>query len=244
MVGKKAIAIAQRELGSYFTTWLGYLVAAAALVTSGVLFNAFALGGHPKLSVEVLRDYFYYASGISMVAGLFIAMRLIAEERQTQTLPLLLSSPVTEREIVYGKFLSAVAFLACILAVSLYMPALIFVHGKVSLGHIAAGYTCLFLIGAAAIAITLFASALAPNQLLSGVLGTVFLVIMLVLWMLVDVTSSPFREVFGYMALHNKHFTPFARGVIHSQDVVYYLSVCFFFLECSVRTLEARRWRN
>jgi ABC-2 type transport system permease protein len=100
------------------------------------------------------------------------------------------------------------------------------------------------LIGGASIAITLFASTVSPNQLIAGVTGTLFTVTLLVLWMVADIVEPPFKELFGYLAIHNRHFTPFSKGIFHTRDLIYYLSVMFFFLECSVRALEARRWRG
>lgn len=240
----KTLLIAARDLQSYFNTLTGYIVAAACLFMTGVLFNAYAIGSEPKLSESVLSDYFYFSSGIAMVAAVCLAMRLIAEERQSGTLLLYFTSPVSERQIIYGKFLSALGFFLFLQMLSLYMPALIFVKGKISLGHLAAGYLGISLLGAATIAITLFASVLAPNQLLAAVLGAVFTVTLLVLWLLSSVVEPPFKDLFEYMALHNNHFQPFRRGLFQTQHVIYYLSITAFALECSVRALEARRWRG
>ena len=240
----KVLLVARRELRAFFSTWMGYIIAAAALFIEGLLFNAYAVGSSPKLSAEVLSDYFYFASGIAMVAGIFLAMRLIAEEKQNGTLVLFYTSPISERQLIYGKFLSVFAFLLVIQAMSLYLPALIFINGKISFGHLASGYLALILIGAAAAAISLFASAISPNQLVAGVTGTLFLVTFLVLWMVADIVEAPFKEIFGYLAIHNRHFPPFSQGIVHTRDLVYYGSVIVFFLECSVRVLEARRWRG
>jgi ABC-2 type transport system permease protein len=240
----KAMLIARRELGAFFTTWMGFVIAAAALLIDGLLFNAFAVGKSPRFSADVLSDFFYFASGISMVAGVFLAMRLLAEEKQSGTIVLFYTSPVSERQLIYGKFLSALIFSLFLHALSLYLPALIFLHGKVSLGHVGAGYLCLVLLGAAAISISLFASTVSPNQLVAAVLGAFVTVTLLVLWMVADIAEPPFKELLSYISIHNKHFTPFSKGIVHIQDVVYYLSVTVFFLECSVRALEARRWRG
>jgi ABC-2 type transport system permease protein len=223
---------------------MGYVICAAALFIDGLLFNAYAVSNNPKFSAGVLSDFFYFASGITVVAGLFLAMRLIAEEKQSGTIVLFYTSPISERQLVYGKFLSALAFSFVILLLSLYLPALIFINGKVSLGHLASGYLVLGLIGAAAIAISLFASTIAPNQLIAGVTGALFLVTFLVLWMVADIVEPPFKDIFSYLAIHNKHFTPFSQGIVHTRDIIYYVSVVVFFLECSVRALEARRWRG
>src|SRR5690606_23731052 len=161
----------------------------------GLLFNAFAISSNPKYSADVLFDYFYVTSGIVMVVGLFLAMRLMAEEKQSGTIVLYFTSPLSERQIIYGKFLSVLALICIILFVTLYMPALIMMNGKISFGHLASGYLCLLLIGATAIAITLFASTLAPNQLLAAIMGAFFLVVLLVIWLVSNIVNPPFKEI-------------------------------------------------
>ncbi len=240
----KSWLVARRELGSFFNTWMGWIIVASALFIDGLLFNAFAMGQQAKLSAEVLGDFFYFASGITIVAGILLAMRLIAEEKQNGTITLLYTSPITERQMIYGKFISAMAFVMILHAVSLYLPALIMMKGKISAGHLAAGYLNLILIGGATISITLFASAMAPNQLTAAVVGTMITVTLLVMWIVADISSPPFKEILSHLALHNRHFTSFAKGVVKLSDVVYYLSVMAFFLECSVRTIESRRWQG
>ena len=240
----KALLVAGRELQSFFSTWMGYVICAAALFINGLLFKAFAVGSQPKFSAQVLEDFFYSASGLSVIAGIFLAMRLVAEEKQNGTIVLFFTSPISERQLIYGKFLSAIAFSLIFHLLSLYMPALIFINGKVSLGHLASGYLMLALIGGASIAITLFASVVSPNQLVALVVGALMVLTLFVLWMVSDIVGPPFKELFSYLALHNKHYAPFSQGIVHTRDIIYYVSVIVFFLECSVRALEARRWRG
>jgi ABC-2 type transport system permease protein len=240
----KVWLVCRRELGSFFSTWTGYVIVTAALIIEGLLFNAFALTAEPRFSEEVLYDFFYFGSGVAIIASIFLSLRLFAEERQSGTLVLFFTSPISERQMVYGKFLSVFFFLLMMHVVSLYMPALIFVHGKVSVGHMAAGYLCLILIGAATSAISLFASSIAPNQLVAGVLGACITVFLLILWIVANVVEPPLKDIFSNLALHNVHFSSFAKGIVHTRDIVYYASVAFFFLECSVRVLETRRWRG
>jgi len=240
----KVLLIARRELAAFFNTWMGYIIFAAALFINGLLFNAFAIGSTPKYSAKVLEDFFYFGSGIAMVAGVFLAMRLLAEEKQSGTITLLYTSPLTARQLIYGKFLSAVVFSLILHVLTLYLPALIMMNGKISMGHLASGYLVLVLIGSSAIAISLFASAISSNQLIAGVTGSAFTVFFLVLWMVADKVAAPFNELFTYLSIHHRHFTPFSQGLVHSADIIYYLSVIVFFLECSVRAIEARRWRG
>ena len=240
-MNSKMWLIARRELAAFFNTWMGYIIVAAALIIDGILFNSFALGSDPKFSADVLSDFFYFASGMSMIAGIFLAMRLLAEEKQNGTIVLFYTSPVSERQLIYGKFLSALLFSLILHAASLYMPALIMVHGKISMGHIASGYLCLTLLGASTIAITLFASTIAPNQLVAAVIGAFITVIFITLWMLSGVVDAPFKDLFSWMSIHNNHFTAFAGGIVHLKDIVYYVGLVVLFLECSVRALEGRR---
>ena len=238
------VLIARRELAGYFSSHAGYMILAGHLLVSGLLFNAFAVGQRTKLSQEVLESYFYYSRGMALVTGILLGMRRVAEARQIHTLVLLRTAPVTEREIVWGKFFSALAFLGLTLLLSLYMPALIFVNGKVSLLQIATGYLGLALLGAACIAVTLLASVWSSTQLIAGVLGGMMVTLLVVVWMLARVTEEPLKELFAYLALHNRHFRPFSIGTLHLRDMVYYLGLTLFFLEAAARSLESWRWRE
>ncbi len=237
------LLIARRELNSYFSTLTGYVVAAVMLAISGLLFNTVALGGQEKLSEEVLRMFFYFMSGTVMVGSVFLSMRLLAEERQMGTMVVLYTSPVAEWQIVVGKFLSAVAFLGLIVGLSLYMPALIFINGKVSVAHICAGTLGLMLLGSASVAIGAFGSSLTRSQVVAAAVSGAILVAMLLMWKLAKVTDPPLNDIFGAMSLFDKHFQPLMKGVLNLQDVVFYLSVTFFFLLATTKVLAARRWR-
>ncbi len=83
---KKIGLIIKRELQSFFSTWMGYIILAAVLLIDGLLFNSFAVGSTPKFSADVLADFFYFSSGMSMVAGVFLAMKLFAEDKQNGTM--------------------------------------------------------------------------------------------------------------------------------------------------------------
>ncbi len=237
------LLIARRELTSYLRTPSGWIIAAAVLLIDGLLFNAFALGTQPKPSTQVLQDFFYFAAGTTMIAAILLSMRLLAEERQAGTLSLLLTSPIREYQIVAGKFLSAFAFLLLLIGLTAYMPALIFVHGKVSLGHIAGGYLGLALLGGSALAIGVLGSSLGRNQLVAGVLSALFLVSLLLCWMVARVADPPLREVLRYLAPFDQHFLPFQRGMLRLSDVVFFVSVSWFALLAATRVLHSQRWR-
>lgn len=240
---KNIALIVRRELAAYLKSPMGYIIVAAVLCIDGLLFNVYALGGTPKLSSEVLELFFYFSSGTTMIASVFLSMRLIAEERQTGTLTLLFTSPIKDHEIVLGKFFSALLFFCLLTLLTLYMPFLIFVNGKVSLGHIFGGYLGLILLGSAAIAIGLFGSALGKSQIIAAVTSGGLVVALLLFWLLGQVTEPPIRDVASFMALHGKHFQPFQQGVLNSRDVFYYLSITYVFLLLTTHVLQARRWR-
>jgi len=240
---KTVALLVRRELGAYFNTSWGWVILAFVLLIDGLLFNGFALGGKERYSADVLQDFFYFSSGTTMIAGILLTMRLIAEERQTGTIILLETAPVREAEVVLGKFLGALAFLAIVTALTGYMPALIFVNGKVSIAQILTGYLGLFSLGAATVAIGTFGSSLARNQLLAAVLGAVMLVVMLLGWLIGQISEPPLSEIFSYSALFDRHFQPFMEGRINTEGLVFYASLCFAFLLLATRTLQLRRWR-
>jgi ABC-2 type transport system permease protein len=236
------LLIARRELYAYLRSPLGAAIIAAALVVDGLLFHLRALS-KPMLSAEVLTEFFYSTSAATMVAGIVLSMRLLAEERQTGTFTLLSTSPVRDAEIVAGKFLSAFGMLALLTLLTLYMPLWVLVNGKVSWGQLFVGYLGLLLLGAACISIGLFASALARSQVVAAILGAGILAVFLLLWMVANVVEAPLNGVLSRLALHHENYRPFMQGILDLRGVVYYLVFSFFFLLAATKTLEARRWR-
>jgi ABC-2 type transport system permease protein len=239
----KALLIARRELAGYLRSLSGYIIIAAILALHGLVFNAFVLGTLAEKSATVLSNFFRVSSFFTGTASVFISMRLLAEERQAGTLPLLYSSPLRDRDIVLGKYLAGLTFLALYLACTLYMPLLIVVHGKVSAGHVFAGYLGLLLFGSATLAVGTFGSALARNQVMAAILSAVMLVALLVCWYLARITEQPLASVFSALALWNQHFPSFQGGLVHLRDVAYYLLITYVALFGATRVLEARRWR-
>ena len=233
----------RRDLGSYFRSPLGYIIIAAALALDGLLFNAYAVGSGSAKSEDVLTAFFFLASGVNAAASIFIAMRLIAEERQLGTLTLITTSPVRDWQLVLGKFLSAVTVVSVLTLLTAYMPLLVLINGKVSLSHILAGYLGLLLISSAVVALGLFASALAPNQLIALVLGALLVGVFWLFWLVSKIASPPIEDLVAYLSLHDKHFRPFMRGLVSTQDIIFYISLVYVSLVATTRVMEARRWR-
>jgi ABC-2 type transport system permease protein len=235
--------IYRRELGAYVRAPVSWVIVFLALLAIGVLFQALALSAE-SLSAIVLERYFWSTSGAVMFVAVLLSIRLIAEERQNHSIVLLNTSPVRDVEVVLGKFLAALTFLGVILALSIYIPLLIKVNGKVTGAQILVGYVGLFLLGGAVLAIGLFASSLARQQLVAGFVATAITVVLLLLFPLAKRLDAPVRDVLEQLDLWWIHFqNGFMRGVLNLKDVVYYLAVIYFFLLLTVKTLEAKRWQ-
>ncbi len=235
--------IARRELAAYLNSYWGYAIVAAMLVLDGLFFNAFAVTDKAKYSADVMHDFFYFSFGVTATASVFLTMRLVAEERQTGTIALLDSSPLAPWQVVGGKYASAMVLMCALIVATLYMPALVFINGKVSTAQIFAGYCGLFLVGAATTAVGTFASTISRNQLVSGLVGAIFVVFFVMAWLIARVVDAPLRDVVSYLSFYNRHFQHFARGQISSESVVFFLSIAFLFLMLSTRFLAARRWK-
>ena len=221
--------IVRRELGQYASTWSGYVITAGMLVVLGLAYNVWAIGARPKYSTDVLNDFFYLASGITLVGGTLLSMRLIAEERSQGTYPLLATSSLTEGQIVLAKYAAAMVPITIFLAFSLYMPGLIYLNGKVSAGHIFAGYVGLILIGSAGVAIGLFGSSVMKSQLVAVVVSLIICGVGVLLWLTAKIVEGPLGEIIAQMTLHGRHFFLFQDGVISVANVAYYVSVTAFF---------------
>ena len=235
--------ILRRELIHYLRSPIGYVIVTAALAIDGLWFNAVAVGNQARLSAQVLAEFFNGASGLTLLASLFIAMRLIAEERQTGTLLLLTTSPIRDWQIILGKFLGALTLIIVMNALTVYMPLLIMLNGKVSFGHMVAGYLGLTLLGGLALAVGMLCSALAPNQLIAVIVNAAILAVLVLLWLLSRIASPPIQDLLVYMSIHDKHFQPFMRGLVSIADVIFYVTATYVALLAAIRVLEARRWR-
>lgn len=237
--------IFRRELGAYFKSPFSWVLAALMLFLAGLLFQAFSLGYDKNpLPSFVLERYFYTAFGVAVGGGVLLSFRLISEERQTHSFVLLTTSPVRDSEIVIGKFLAALTFLAFLLGLSLYIPLLLKVGNKITFAQIFVGYVGLLLAGSVALAIGLFASSLTKYQLVSAVIAIVIVIVLAFLFQFAKRLEGTPREVAAEIDMFWVHFQAgFQRGALHLKDVVYYLAVTYFFLLLSVKTLEAKRWQ-
>ncbi len=213
-----ALLVARRELSAYVSSLLGFIVIAAVLLGEGVYFNAMGIGTTAKLSSDVLKEFFNAASGGTMIVAIVLSMRLLAGEREQGTLVLLNTAPIKDSEIVAGKFLAALGLIAAKLALTVHMPLLVAVNGKVSAGHVLVGYAGVLLLGAAALAIGMFGSALAKNQIVAIVIGGVILIVFILLWMVARITDPPLNGFLSSLAIHHERQRPFMNGVLEALE--------------------------
>jgi ABC-2 type transport system permease protein len=237
---RNVLAIAQRELKSYFVSPVAYVVTAFFLLVSGYLFALILL----QSNEATLR---YLQSNLSVIwlfVAPFLTMRLLAEEQRSGTIELLLTSPIRDYEVVLGKYLGALIFLLFMLVFTLFYPALLVsLGGHPDTGPMLAGYLGILLQAGAFLAVGLFVSSLTDNQMIAAVLS---FAILLVLWLadgLSNNLGAPVREIFRYLSI-TQHFQDFPRGVIDTQHIVYFLSVIAACLVFTVLSLQSRRWRE
>ncbi len=240
------LLIIKRELGSYFRTPSGYIIGGVMLLWLGLTFNVWAVGDEPRLSSEVLEQYLMFAGGTVIVMGALFSMRLLAEERAAGTQTLLLTSPISEWEIVVGKFLASFAFVALVILVSLYLPALIFINGKVSLGHIAAGYLGLILLGGSTLALGMLASSLTKHPFVAVLLAGLFAAVLNFTFFIArKVESETLSEFVAYLSPYYSHFmsSSFQTGILQVSDLVYYSTLIYASLFAATRVLRSERWQ-
>lgn len=237
------LTIARRDIGAYLHGYAGYIIVAGILFIEGILFNVFAMGSDSaRYSHEVLEQFFYLQGGCSIAAAILFTMRSIAEERADGTDVLLQTSTASDGTIVFGKYLAAMAVLTLMTALTLYMPGMILVNGKIAMGHIAVGYLGVLGIGSVATAIGIFGSSLFRSQLPAGIFTLVIVVTFLTSWMVSEVTLPPFSDVAAYAAIFNQHFIPFQEGRLVTSGLVFYATTTALFLLLATGVLNGRRW--
>jgi ABC-2 type transport system permease protein len=240
----RAISIIyRRELGTYLRSPFGWVIAAILLLLFGIAFQGYAMSSE-MLSAIVLERFFYVASGIPLVGGVLLSFRLLSEERQNHSMVLLNTSPVRDTDIVIGKYLAALTFLAIMLALSVYMPILIKINGKITSAQVLVGYIGLFLIGATTLSIGLFASSLTRQQLIAAVLAAAITLLLCFIHLLATKVDPPIKDAIEQVDLWWIHYQyGFMKGILNLKDVIFYLATTYFFLLLSTKTLEAKRWQ-
>ncbi len=235
--------LTRRELSAYVRTPSGYLIAAIALLLNALQFNAIAVGEGRRLSSEVLELFLFNGAFVIEAAAAIFSMRMLAEERSSGAQTLLFTSPIKEHEIVLGKYLAALIFLSVVIVLSGYLPALIFVNGKVSLGHIFAGYVGMVLLASAVLGIGMLASSFSPHPFIAVLLTAVIVSGLELSWFVAKITDPPLKTVIAWASPVWNHYQSFRKGLLQLSDVTYFVTLTYFTLLAAVRVLRGQRWR-
>ena len=235
---RNTLAIALKETRSYFSTPTAYVVGAMFLMLTGIFFVFDVIRPFAEASV---RGFIENARFLTLFLAPLLTMRLLAEEEKMGTLELLLTAPVRDWEVVMGKYIASFLFLMATLAPTLYYVVLLYWFGEPDTGPVASAYLGLVLHGSAALAVGLMASSLSSNQIVAAVVGIAGLLALSSIGAVATLVSGTGQEVLEGMSLAF-HFRDFARGIVDTGHIVYYVSLVAVFLFLTVRSLETRRW--
>lgn len=251
---RNILAVAGKELRAYFHSPIAYLVLALYAVLCGFFFYNYTaafvvqtfrmmamgqMGPNVSVNEYIIRPLF---AGVLTVVLLLLVplmtMRLFAEEKRSGTIELLLTSPLTDLQIILGKFLGALALYTVMVLLSFLYVGLLFLYGNPNARPLLAQGLGILLFGGALLALGMFISTFTKNQIIAGVVAfAVFLLLYVFDWVNAY-SSTTVGRVMSYMAL-TTHFDNFAKGMIDSSDVVYYLSVIIMGIFLTARSVEA-----
>lgn len=259
---KSLYAIYRKEMGHYFVSPVAYVVVGVFLALSAFFFNYFLsavmqqalqmqmqemeMGMHPNIDVtmEVMRAFFGLLSTLVLFLTPMLTMGVFAEERKRGTMELLMTSPVTEMQIVLGKYLASLTLFAIML-----LPTagyLIFTYSRSEpvppWRMLIAGYVGILLLGGCLLALGSFISSLTENQLIAAVLT---FAAFLMVWV-IDLgrnAGGGAGDVLQYLSVI-RHYDDFTRGIIDTSSLIYYLSFIGLFVFLTVRSVDSIRWRR
>lgn len=234
--------IFRREISAYFSSPLAYLIAFAFLMMTGIIFNNDLVSSVTVKSVNPSLIPDFLSLLMVLFAPLF-TMRLLAEESREGTLELLLTAPVPDYSIVFGKFLSAWFYFSFLLVLTLFYQILLVSISYPDFIHTTASYIGIWLYGGATLAVGLMFSALTENQIIAAFLSTITLFILWIGDLAGDIVASiDLARVIRNLTLQGHYSTSFAVGIIRLEDVVYYAGMIVIMLFLTVQFVESRRW--
>ena len=251
------LAIAHKELKAYFASPIAYVVIGLFALMFGYFYYALlgifieqgmrmmGLQGGPTQNVneQMIRPLFLNTSVLLLFLLPMITMRTYAEEKRSGTIELLLTAPLTDVQIIMGKFLGAMAVYAAMLAVTFVHIGVLFAFGTPEWIPIATGYLGLLLMGACFISVGLLISSFTRNQIVAGTITfAVFLLLWVINWV-GPLTGPRMSPVLDYMSI-TSHLDDFTRGVVDTKHVVYYVSFIAFGLFLTARSVDTERWRG
>jgi ABC-2 type transport system permease protein len=252
---RNIIAIAAKELRSYFASPIAYIIIGFFALPFGVFFYLYLeaflrqsmqqaqFGGSMNVNQQVIRYVLQNASVIILFVMPMITMRTYAEEKRSGTIELLLTSPVTDFQIIVGKFLGALGLYMAMLLVTLLYISILFVFGSPEWRPLIAAYLGLLLMGGAFLSIGLFISSTTDNQIVAGIISfVVFLLLWIVGWF-ADSAGPTVGPITSYLSI-TEHFDDFSKGIIDTKHVLYYVSLITFGLFLTAKSVDSERWRG
>ena len=232
------MTIARREFSGYFNGPIAYIVICLVLLVLGIFFwPQFFLQGRASV-----RDMFHLLGLFLLFAAPAMSMGLLAEEKRTGTIEILITMPVRDWEIVVGKYLGVLGLFSVLLLLTLPYPITVSIFGSnMDWGPVFTGYLGLYLYGGAMLALGLLASSVTDNQLIALFIALAICLFFWAIHLFVPFLPSGTGDFFQWISL-DFHFRSIMRGVIDTRDVLYFLSVIALSLMISFRSLESRRW--
>ena len=232
-------ALTGKEFRSYFHSPIAYIYLVVFIAfTSWFYFRGFFV-----MNTATMRGFFSLMPWTFLFLIPAVTMRLWAEEKKLGTMEVLMTWPVREHEAVLGKYFAGLGLLLVSLLLTLPLTATVFLVGGPDPGPVVTGYLGLVLMGGAYLAIGLFASSLTENQIVAFIFGVIMTFALFIVGEDFIIVAAPgwLAPILSFLGL-GAHFSSIGRGVIDSRDVIYYLSVIFFFLYLNVRRIESRKW--
>ncbi len=231
------LTLFRKELRSYFSSPVAYIVLAVFLGITGWFFTSnLFLGG-----VVTMRNVFDIIPFIFLFFIPAITMRTFAEEKKTGTIELLLTKPITDMEIVIGKFLAALALTAIALLFTVIYVVSLTTLGQIDYGSIIGAYIGLLLMAGIYISIGIFASSLTHNQVVAFIISFLIVFALFMLNKVLVFLPTALASILEYISI-DFHYGSIARGVVDSRNIVYYISGILIFLLLTRTSLESRRW--
>ena len=243
------LATLSRELRAYYFSPLGWAVLAIVVGINGFVFWLLVrfLSDPRNPGSATPLDYFFGQTIFFWLVLLFvvpvITMRLLAEERKSGTIEVLMTAPISETEVVVGKYLAALGFYAVLWLPSLLYAVILSAFADVDWGPVASGFIGILGIGAMFLAAGVFASSLTKNQIVAALISFALLMMFFSFGLMGGLFQLEIlREVLDYMNLW-QHMEDFSLGIVNTRPLVFYLSMSLFFLFLASRSLEALKWR-
>lgn len=230
--------LAKKELRSYFDSPVAYVVITLFLLIAGWQFASTMFIANQA----DLRQLFGIIRFILLFFIPAVSMRLLSEERRVGTIELLLTMPLKDWQLVLGKFLSAYILIGITLLLTLIHYITIASIGDPDVGAIFGGYLGLILIVGVYLSIGIFTSSLTQNQIIAFILAFVIIFFFYIIDKVIFFMPGFVADILQYLSI-DFHFNNLARGVIDSRDIIYFLSIMFFFIFLTTQTLESRKWK-